>query len=386
VDTRVKAPRGAWRIPGGAATHNALCLAWFGLSLSFWAGCRGRPAAAVPLRTVRLEALLPLHPAWRQALLLQREAQQFRESRPRPDGIVLELPGLPSNFASPQKVPQSLIDERRNRLKQEAARYVDSFAEQLAARNNAIYDQEARAGRADLEATYQRQLAARRKVLQDEADRRAAMLLVARERLQYRLIALRSQISAYTEQARIDAVAQRDRIRQDVARIDSERLALLDAVGPEAIKQMVKERERMEAELAQRLAARKRELDQDLKDQTARELARLTEMPDPIPAIGSTPPPARYLHETPLPLPTQQQTLQAVQAAQALVDARAAAKQPALQAQQARLIALIRDDTMQAVEQIARQRGWKLVPYGTRGAIDATATAATAIREQWKLR
>jgi hypothetical protein len=339
---------------------------------------------AANLRSVRIEALLPLHPAWQQMLLLRQEAEQFSSSQPRPDGIVLALHGLPSNFSVPQKVPASLVAERRRRLEDEAARYVASYSAQLTARNDARYRQEADAARATLEAVYQREFAALRKTLQDKADSRASILLAEKVRIQFRLVALGSQVAAYKDQAQLDAVLQRDRLRTGVAAIDRERLAVLAAVELNAIEQMAGKRAGLESDLARKLVLRRSELDQDVKDLTARELARLSELPDPIPAIGTTLPPARYLHETALPLPTPQETLQALQSAQDVVDTRVRGKEAAWQAQQARLIGLIRADTQQAVEEIAMERGWKLTPEGTHGAVDATQVAASAIKAQWK--
>src|SRR5579871_840700 len=178
----------AVRLPGGAAVRGVLLLAFVSIAGATLWGCHARRPVAPGLRYVRIETLLSLHPSWQQVDMIRREAEQFAASQPPPDGIVLELPGLPSNFTPPQKVPPNLVDERRKRLRDEAARYVDIYSEQLSSRNDAIYAQEAKTARVNTEATYQRELAARRNSLQEAANARAGALIAAKERLQYRIV------------------------------------------------------------------------------------------------------------------------------------------------------------------------------------------------------
>jgi hypothetical protein len=371
---------------GGAVVRGALLLALIGICFVALGGCQQPKPNAMRLGYVRIEALLPLHPLWKQVEIQQQQAMRLAAMQPRPDGIELTLPGLPSNFAPPQKVPPSLMSERQHRLQEEAARYVDSYSEQLTARNNAIFQQEAKTERATMEATYAHQLDARKRELQAIADAKAKVLLAEREKRLFRLVALQSQIKVYSGQAHDDASLQRVRVRAEVAQLDQQRVTLLASVDPQAIAEMAPVRKQLESDLENRLAARRKQLDQETKDLTAQELARLSKLPDPIPPIGSTLPPARYMQETPLPLPTPRQTLLAIQTAQAGVDSAARQQQTMWRAQNDRLVAAIRLDLQLAVQQWAHEQGMRIVPLGTRGAMDATAAAAAAIRDQWRTR
>ena len=119
-------------------------------------------------------------------------------------------------------------------------------------------------------------------------------------------------------------------------------------------------------------------------DRSKQEQGKLTYEPEPLPSIDTTPLPPADSRETPLNLPPGFQAPAAMQSADVLVKQAAARQQSVWQAQRERLLAAIRADTQQAIAQIARQRGWKLVPAGTPRAQDETDTVRPLLRAQWQ--
>ena len=352
-------------------------------------GCRPPAPAPVKRRYVQLQSLLPLHPAWRQLMMLREESTRFGAVQMRPDRVSLDLPALPSNFNPPQSVPPNRVNERQQRLAEEAIRRVARDAAQISATNEAKFRLEARAARAEMNADYKRKLGDRIAAIRQERETEAAALQKRINQLGFRVVALQTQVNAYGDQAsqaRDDALLQRDRLSAEVAALDAQRLQKLDSKSmlADATAAMAPELKQMTQATEDHLAARRKQLDQEAADRIALFRERLAQRRDPIRALGSIPPPPQYLHEAPLPFPARRETLQAIQNAQALVASEAGHRRADWQAQQERLLALIRSDTQQAVDQVARQQGWTLTAEGAPGASDATASVAAALRAQWR--
>jgi len=87
-------------------------------------------------------------------------------------------------------------------------------------------------------------------------------------------------------------------------------------------------------------------------------------------------------HATPLPLHSDADVVSLTS-----TSARTAAERQSVlwQVQRASLIAEIRADTLNAVQQVAQRRGWILDTVGAPGSPDGTAEAADELRAQWRI-
>src|SRR4051812_28711072 len=110
---------------GGEVAKDAPLLALLSTTLLICvcAGCN-RPALTLKGRqSVRIDALLPLHPAWAQVESLDRIRAQFA-GQPPPNGVVApDLPALPAAFPTPKDVPNSAPEQRLQRAEASSDQY-----------------------------------------------------------------------------------------------------------------------------------------------------------------------------------------------------------------------------------------------------------------------
>src|SRR5690242_14913393 len=115
---------------GGATARAALLLALFGMGLAVGAGCR-RETPPAALRSVRLEALLPQHPAWAQVKSLERTIAQFASAPAQAAGLQYATSPLPPPFTPPVALPANLGAERDRRIQEDARRYIRQLEDSL---------------------------------------------------------------------------------------------------------------------------------------------------------------------------------------------------------------------------------------------------------------
>ena len=124
------------------------------------------------------------------------------------------------------------------------------------------------------------------------------------------------------------------------------------------------------------------ELAAELQDQLDNRSRQLENAGRSITTFGANLPATPKPAAVPVPPPPDLQAAQ--QTAQAQITTALAQQKTAGGRQREQILAVIRADTEQAVQQIAARENWKLVPPGTPGATDATSDAAKSLREQWK--
>ena len=127
---------------------------------------------------------------------------------------------------------------------------------------------------------------------------------------------------------------------------------------------------------------RSAELAAELQDQLDNRSRQLDNAGRSITTFGANLPATLKPAAVPVPPPPDLRAAQ--QTAQAQITAALARQKTAGSRQREQILALIRADTEQALQQIAARENWKLVPAGTPGATDATNDAAKALREQWQ--
>jgi hypothetical protein len=378
---------------GGAVTRNASLLALLAMTTVFLPGCRNVTPPVLNTRPyVRVEALLPLHPAWAQVQALDAAQARFPAAQAQAATLKYPLIPLPEVFTPPVTIPPSLAGERDKRVQEDALHFVQQTEQALIAKNIDIMTRFERHEQRQTDALYSRELADQELKLSAANEQEAAQLESRINNLGFRQVALRTQIEAYTSRLNQDP---RNPVVQDVVRqealvseqmnaLEDRRKALLARdVKALAAQQLVGRQRQLQEESATRLAARKAELADSVRQQVEQARARLNNDIKPIPALASTPMPPVEPQATPLPLPLAPDAPGAIGHAQAQLSAAMRQETQAQQVQRQALVAAIRADTVQAVAQIARKEGWNLVPPGRSGQ-DVTALAAGALRNQWR--
>jgi hypothetical protein len=329
--------------------------------------------------------LLPEHPEWQQVIALDRQQAAVVSGPPPPAGVVLAFAPMPTNFVPPQRIPPSLARERERRLAENNARYVARFRRRLDIRNEEVFARYVKEQSAALDTDYVRILSA------EEARRLAAQSLALRaidariNGLQLRNEALNSQVKGFSGQAKQDAISQETLLNGMLARLATERSQLAQSVEPAAKQAVAAERARLQAAMEAALAKRRADLASDSERQAQAELVRLQKVPAVVPAIGSGGVVQRDQRETPLPLPTRDETVRALRVAEQHSVSSTVEERRLWQHQRERVIAGIRADVEQAALEVATSQGWKLVAAGTSGAFDATARVRRAVRAQWRI-
>lgn len=376
---------------GEVAARIALRLALFVLSGFALGGCQHAPAPLISRRFVRLEALLPLHPVWSQAISIEKAAARL-PAAPLP----LVPPSIartvtPSPFVPVSPEPVNPVLTRHASLEQFASRYLAQRAANQRQRNRNILLRMDRTERRRIEEEVEAHRAEREAEL--TAERRSAWRKLESEirALGFREVSLQSQVRALTDQPLIDARVQLEKVKSEIATRQTQQQALQENVAQKVIQEMRDYRDALLNDLAARLQERERELeasaqklDASVTEQLSSEAERLQREAEAIPTIGTVPTAAASVGVMPLTLPPAPNLSAAYGQAQSRVTAALAVQRNEYAARRAVVLAILRDDTRKAVAQIARKQGWKLVNEGTPGATDATEAIMPLLRAQWK--
>jgi len=378
---------------GGAPARSAPLLALLTTIAWMPLGCRREtPSLPATHQYVRMEALLPLHPAWAQVQALDASQRIFPAAKAQASTLKYPQNPLPEVFTPPVTVPPSLATERERRVQEDALHFVQQTEQSLTSKNVDIMRRFERIEKRQTEARYSKALADRELQLNAMKEQEADRLQARINTLGFRQVALRTQIESYTNRLNQDP---RNPVVQDVVRqealvseqmnaLEDQRKAVLKRdVRALAVQQLSAQRKQWQDESAARLQARKMELADSVRQQVEQARARLKNDIKPIPPLASAPLPPAEPQATPLPLPLAPDAAEAVRKAQSQVDAAMGQHRQALQAQREALLTAIRADTTQAVAQIARREGWNMVAAGRSGS-DVTAQAAGALRDQWQ--
>ena len=378
---------------GGAVARRALLLALLSTMVWMQMGCRNEtPSLLSSHQYVRLEALLPLHPAWAQLQDLDASQRIFPAAKAQASTLKYPQNPLPEVFIPPVTVPPSLAAERDRRVQEDALHYVQQTEQALTSKNIDIVSRFERIERRQTEAHYSKALADRELQLNAMNELEANRLQARINTLGFRQVALRTQIESYTTRLNQDprnpvvqdAVRQEALVTEQMNALEEQRKAVQKRdVRALAAQQLSAQRKQWQNESDARLQARKIELADSVRQQVEQARARLKNDIKPILPLASAPLPPVEPQATPLPLPLAPDAADVIGKAQAQVNAAMGQEQLAWQAQREALLAAIRSDTTQALTQIARKEGWNMVATGHNG-IDVTAQAAQDLRNQWR--
>ena len=362
---------------GGAGSRKALCLALICFA-GLQAGCR-RPAALPPApRYVRIETLLPLHPAWAQTQALERIAAGMTAP---PGEITGASAPLPAPFPFAQATRKNLADERQKRIRDDAEQALNTLAASLFAGNAQRLARETLARQRQTDAQYRRELAAKVAELAAAAAKKRAELNSQITRLGYIAVAYESQGRIFIGASQQNAKDNLKRTNQQIDSLTAQRDAIPSDFRSQAMAQLRTRRAELNRAVADFRQQRARELAAELQDQLAARSNQRESASSAIKTFGANLPAASRPAEVSIPAPDFHA---AHLAGRAQIRAALTRQQRATNLQREQILSVIRADTEQAVQQIAARENWKLVAAETRGATDATDDAAKALREQWK--
>lgn len=349
-------------------------------------GCKAPEVLDTTRRAVRVEALLTLHPAWQEVASLDRAIAQFTNRPPLSGNVAPPLPQMPTGFVPPPDLPATLPQQRQRRAQEYEDQYLRQLGETLRLHDETFLTRLGRKLEQGAKLQYQKELDARQASIR--ADRLAQAAILDRQitALRFRDVAFLTQIKVYKDQALLDAQFQHQELLSQIASLSAQDDALVAPAGIALAAQTAlgARLEDLRAEAVRQVAQETQRLAALRAERVKREQTKLVYEPDPLPSLDTTPLPPPDERETPLALPTGTQSADAMRAANGVVTQAAQRQRLAWTAQRDRLIAVIRADTQQGVEQIARQRGWTLAPAGAPGAIDATDTVKPLLRAQWR--
>lgn len=327
----------------------ALSAAWVA------AGCGPAPRAPkeVPV-AVRIEALLPLHPAWRDYLALTESPARSTPQRPgagRPTGaplpdmptrLVYDIPAVASTDAGLPASNDRIEELRPSYERRNAAFYHSALRQRL---------RELEAVRGPISAALARSDALAEALYASQWNEQVAPT-------EAKVLALQSQLDAWSSDRAVRSLLQpeMDRLRKAADEADARlklELALRRAQGAQrVIDARDRETEAIRQELVLLEAERNAEVGRQISGYK-RDVARsrqsiqpLTNTVVPRPVVATPP----ELRDAPRPV-------------LALTPPREAAPRSAPRVDAARLLGLIRRDLERRVQRVAEARGWRPV-YG----------------------
>lgn len=370
---------------GVRAVSRARLLAPIAILFYIGTGCLSQRKSAAPEMPcfVRLEPLLSLHPAWKQVARNDALAARVNAlSRPEVSSVVFPQPP-PVTYST--DIPPQQIESRQKRQREDAERYVRQLKEFLLARNKeqVVRDVQTfqRAERARLTREAE-QRDAQERSMRDTFAQQDRQLRAESQRLEVRAIVFRLNVEQFTGQLRKDSEIMLEQVEREKRAVDEKRTTLASELE-QKVAHLRKSREAEFAETVQRYKQqREAELQESMERLLAGEMERLKIESEAIAPLSDALP--ETLKPEALAVPASPDAKAAFARAMPGWERALERERTVWKEQKARLIALIRQETEQAVRQVAAQQGWKLVLPGTPGAQDATGAVARLLRGQWK--
>jgi len=356
------------------------------------AGCRRDAVVVLQQHSIRLSALLPLHPAWAQLQAMQAlaKSEPAVQVELRFTPVVLSAP-----FTPPRGLPPNRVADHEKVVRDDAARYIAQLEASLAARNREFTDAERHAAEQIARTEYNSVFDKRVIELRDAAVTNARVLQKQVEQLNFKLDSLASQSRVYTavgpnaRRMLDDVKLQQSELDRRIQLKNTEIAGVLHAdfkgLAQESLKSF---RDKVDQEAASRIADFQHRQSRADEQEVAEAKTRVESQPTPIPplldhssdisdtaGVPLTPGAAALDRKVGLP-------------ADAVFDlpmrdiSRANQDQKrALQKDIDRLHTMIVVDTRKAVTQIAQREQWAMTSRST--ADDWTERVAAELRSQW---
>ncbi len=347
------------------------------LILEGGAGCRKSVLLPPDLsRSVRVEALLPLHPLWKQVEALDRTAAVPRRT---PVTLApLAIPSLPP-LEFHETPAENLSLERQRRIQDDAQKYLAQLETYLRNNSKQRLAGEVRNFRRVREGQFAQKVVQRAEESQKAALNRKIEIEARMRVLQYTGVAYESQIRRIAIGPTREQIETRLReTRREIESLTSERDALPTDFTLLAQLELQPERNQIRVEVETFRKRRAEELEAEVKQRLTTRSKLLLEQPESISALSEIPPaPSLPLSQkTVAPLPA---TLPPAAPSVSPLPGRAGNLLP----QKAALMEVIRRDMERAVLQEAKRQGWKLVSPEIKGSIDVTEEMRPLIQKQW---
>lgn len=360
------------------------------LCLAVTGGCRTQEPRIPPYSyiSVRLNALLPLHPAWEEVRHLDALAEQtLPSSAPSSSApVVLAEPVLPETLPVSTSVPLSPVPTAAV-LTSAANRRLESLRDMLRVRNARAIERERRVREKEMEAVVAREESALIARDQQEIARLRRHFDRDTRNLELKIIAAETQIYAYSRLPNANELrlaAQRT-LAQLQSQKDERRKAL-----EETIKKTVASREQRlgafrqqkQMELAKALEGRAEELrtesERTVADYQQQIRANQQSLADlQMPSVPQT----SAVRAFPLASPAR------VAAAYRMPPAPSGGEERArssLLQQRARLIAYITQDLRRRLERLAAENRWRISFAQTPGVPDRTEDIRPLLSREWR--
>jgi hypothetical protein len=223
---------------------------------------------------------------------------------------------------------------------------------------------------------------AQERSMRDTFAQQDRQLRAESQRLEVRAIVFRLNVEQFTGQLRKDSEIMLEQVEREKRAVDEKRTTLASELE-QKVAHLRKSREAEFAETVQRYKQqREAELQESMERLLAGEMERLKIESEAIAPLSDALP--ETLKPEALAVPASPDAKAAFARAMPGWERALERERTVWKEQKARLIALIRQETEQAVRQVAAQQGWKLVLPGTPGAQDATGAVARLLRGQWK--
>lgn len=378
-------------VQGEGTAHKALLLALLILLITSGGliqGCKQPVLGSAAHQSVRVETLLSLHPAWAQVVTLDRTINQFAHRIPVQEVIASPLPPMPPNLSAPPPLPPTIVQDRQQRTRDYETQYLQQLAETLRLQDEIYLTRLARRLEKEAESQYQKDLAERTAAIRAGRLREAKDLDRQITILQFKDVAFQSQLRAYSsnEQAYSDADLQHKRIEVLIKELSTKADILVSAaiISDLAKTALATRRQELQLQAEKQVEQERQDLAAKRAEHIKQEQGKLTSDPDLIPSIETTPMPQAEEKETPLAPLSSALSEGGMREAENVVKSALTEQQKSWQAQRERLIATIRADTQQAINQIAQERKWLLVPPGTPHSQDVTDIVKPLLQTQWK--
>jgi hypothetical protein len=337
---------------------------------------------------VRLNALVPLHPAWEEVRRLDALAEQTRPSSvsSSPVGIALIEPTLPETLPISTSVPLSPVPTGTV-LTGAANRRLDSLRDMLRVRNVRAIERERRVREKELDASIAREESALIARDQEEVARLRRQFDRDVRNLDLKIIAAETQIYAYSRlpNANEFRLAAQQTLLQLQSQKDDRRKALEEAIKKtkaERDRRLSAFRQQKRTELAKELAAREEELRSEAERTVADYQQRIRSNQETLGDLKMPSVPQTSAVKA-FPLVSPARVAAGYRTPPAPSGGEAHARISLLQ-QRARLVACITQDLRRRLERLAAENRWRISFADTPGVPDRTEDIRPLLSSEWR--
>lgn len=371
---------------GGDGVPRALLLAFVAILCGTTPGCRRQMAPRLPAHSVRISALLQIHPSWPAWEAIQKRIAIEQSTA---GAVHVVSVNDDETIAPPAILPENRVAEHEKLVQDDASRYLNQLDKSLEMKTRESVASRRRVEEQTEAVQYANSLDKKITELRDQSVVQARGLQKDLSKLNYRTEALASQSRVYAspsvnarhllEDVRLQQVELDRQVQLKNAEIDGILKADFAGLARESLKpfqlQLRQEREaRMVSYKAQLLSADAKEV--------ALARTRVSSQPAPIPPLADHASEIEDPGATPVSLVLPAPDPSVLQNTRDVAKYGRDERVRLLTEQADKIRAVVLQDVTKAVEEIAHREHWLLLPEGT--ADDWTAHVREQLRSTWK--